>query len=374
MKEELKIGWSQDQHFLHRRLKPHRLRAALEYGFPDDETTGALDMLFYGGDFFDHLADSVHDEDFQDACAYISWRCQSAARWNYPIRVLLGTKSHDMDQVQWWTKINDSLRKPADLRYVDQVSIEHHPVLGDILYVPDNWKPTADEVWEDVCEVLRSKNLTMVDWIIMHGAFKHQLPEHLHSKVHFLHDSQRYSSICRKYVLVGHVHLQSQWKNIISCGSLDRQAFGEEAPKGMLKIHVKPTGDDILFIENPYARTMLTYPIAEAEPDIEDVVQWIEDQIKKYDEDYMSLRFQCSKLSELYLNQKALIQKFPNVELVFMDNSEKVEKTHLLKLKENKTLTTDYDLSNNSVMAMLKQRIGDKYTSSIEEKIKSIFS
>lgn len=374
MIEEYSLGWSQDQHFLHRRFKPSRLRQALEYGFPDDETTGALSMLFYGGDFYDHLADSVHDEDFQDSCAYISWRCQSAARWGYPIRVLLGTKSHDMDQGHWWTKINDSLRKPADLKYVDRVSIEHHPVLGDILYVPDNWKPTADEVWEDVCELLRSKNMTMVDWIIMHGAFKHQLPEHLHNKVHFLHDSQRYSSICRKYVLVGHVHLQSQWKNIISCGSLDRQAFGEEAPKGMLKIKVKPTADEILFIENPYARVMLTYPVQDDAPDIEDVVHWIDDQIIKYTDEYMSLRFICPKSSELYLNQKALMQKYPNVELVFKDNEDKAKNTHLIKLNQTKTLQTEYDLSNDSVVKMLNQRIGDKLTPSISDKIKSIFS
>lgn len=374
MIEEYYIGWSQDQHFLHRRFKSSRLRAALEYGFPNNETTGALDMLFYGGDFFDHLADSVHDEEFQDACAYINWRCQSASKYNYPIRILHGTKSHDMDQVKWWVKINESLAKPADLKYMDTVCIEHHPILGDILYVPDNWKPTADEVWEDVCEVLRSKNLTMVDWIIMHGAFKHQLPEHLHNKVSFLHDSHRYSKICRKYVLVGHVHLQSQWKNIISCGSLDRASFGEEAPKGMMKIRCTSKGDDILFIENPYARTMLTYPIDELDPDIEDVVAWIDDQINRYDADYMSLRFLCAKTSELYLNQKTLMLKYPKVELVFKDNEEKAEKTHLLKLKQNKAITTEYDLSDNSIKTMLKQRIGDKYTESIDAKIKSLFS
>ena len=374
MKDNIQLGWSQDQHFLHRRFKVSRLRAALEYGFPNDETTGKLDMLAYGGDFFDHLADSVHDEEFQDACAYISWRCQSAAKYGYPIRILKGTTSHDMDQVQWWVKINNALNTPADLRYVDTVSIESHPVLGDILYVPDNWKPTADEVWEDVCEVLRAKNMTQVDWIFMHGAFKHQLPEHLHSKVSFLHDSARYSKICRKYVLVGHVHLQSQWKNIISCGSLDRAAFGEEAPKGMLKINCKPTGDEILFIENPYARTMLTYPIDNSNPDIEDVVHWIDDQVKKYGDDYMSLRFVCAKSSELYLNQKALVQKYPKVELVFKDSEEKLAKTHLLKLNQNKTLTTEYDLSNLSVMTMLKKRIGEQYSPTVEAKLKSIFS
>lgn len=365
------IGWSQDQHFLQRRLKVSKLRAALEYGFPNNAMTGELAMLVYGGDFFDHLADSVHDEDFQDACAYIAWRLQSAAKHNYPVRVLRGTLSHDMDQGHWWTKINNALVEPADLKYIDTLSIEHHPVLGDILYVPDNWKPTADEVWEDVCELLRSKNLTKVDWIFMHGAFKHQLPEHLHNKVHFLHDSERYSNICRKYVLVGHVHLMSQWKNIISAGSLDRHAFGEEAPKGMLKITVKPEGDDILFIENPYARTMITYP--HQDDDLDKALAWIDEQIIKYDEEYMSIRFLTGKTSQLYLNAKTIERHYPKVEFVFKDNEDKSDKSHLLKLEMNRTIIKEYDLSNVNVMKMLKDRIDDKLTDSIETKLKSIF-
>ena len=37
LNKTISVGWSQDQHFLHRRFKPSRLRQALEYGFPDDE-------------------------------------------------------------------------------------------------------------------------------------------------------------------------------------------------------------------------------------------------------------------------------------------------------------------------------------------------
>mgnify|MGYP006913813978 FL=1 len=68
------------------------------------------------------------------------------------------------------------------------------------------------------------------------------------------------------------------------------------------------------------------------------------------------------------------MQKYPNVELVFKDNEDKVKNTHLIKLNQTKTLQTEYDLSNDSVVKMLNQRIGDKLTSSISDKIKSIFS
>lgn len=367
------IGWSQDQHNLHRRLKANKLRAALEYGFPSDETTSKLAMLFYGGDFWDHLADSVQNDEFQDACSYIGWRCQSAAKWGYPIRVLKGTTSHDMDQAQWWVTINDMLETPCDLKYVDTVMVESHPVLGDILYVPDNWKPTADEVWEDVCEVLRAKNLKMVDWIIMHGAFKHQLPEHLHNKVHFLHDSERYSSICRKYVLVGHVHLYSQWKNIISCGSLDRLSFGEEAPKGMLKIHVKPEGDDILFIENPYARTMATYDHG-LNPDIDHALKWLDAILTKADQDYCSIRFKASKLSELAINVPTIEKLYPKVEFVFQATDEKEDKHQLVKLDSLDPVSQVVDLSNSNIKKLLMDRIGTKMNDSIQDKIGTFFS
>ena len=371
LNESIKVGWSQDQHLFHRRLGVDRPIAALKHLFPDDDYYGELDCHFYGGDFFDHLVENVGDEDLPVVFSYMGWRLRVAARRGVPIRILKGTPSHDREQNVYWETINNVLETPADLKYIDTLCIESHPVLGDILYIPDCWKPTADEVWEDVCEALRVKNITKVDWIIMHGAFKHQLPEHLHSKVHNLHDSDRYADITRKYVLVGHVHLRSQYRNIISCGSLDRQAFNEEAPKGALRIHCNPAGDDIIFMENPHARTMITLDVADMQ--FEDVVDLVDKTISENDESYMSIRLVASKLSEVYVNMTSLERRFNPVEFVFKDNEAKQKGSHLIYLEETKNVVREVDLSTANVLKMLKERIGEDYNDDIHDKIKDIF-
>ena len=367
----INIGWSQDQHLFHRRLGVERPIMGLMSLFPDDDYYGELDVHFYGGDFFDHLVENFGDELLPEVFTYIGWRLRTAARRKVAVRVLKGTPSHDRDQNVYWETINDLLETPADFKYIDTLTIEPHPKLGDILYIPDCWKPTADEVWEDVCEALRQRGITKVDWIIMHGAFKHQLPEHLHKVVHNLHDSDRYADITRKYVLVGHVHLKSQYRNIISAGSLDRLAFGEEAPKGGLRIHCKPSGDDIIFMENTEARTMLTLEVADMQ--FEDVIDLIEETVNKHDPTYMSIRLVASKLSEVYVNMASIERRFSPVEFVFKDTEVKPKGSHLIYLEETKNVVTNIDLSTPNVLQMIKTRIGEDYTDPLDHKLKDIF-
>ena len=369
--ETINIGWSQDQHLFHRRLGVDRPILGLMSLFPDDDSYNDLDVEFFGGDFFDHLVENFGDDQLPDVFTFMGWKLRTASKRGVGVRVLKGTPSHDRDQNVYWETINNLLETPADFKYIDTLTIESHPKLGDILYIPDCWKPTADEVWEDVCEVLRQKGITKVDWIIMHGAFKHQLPEHLHNKVHNLHDSDRYADITRKYVLVGHVHLRSQYRNIISAGSLDRLAFGEEAPKGGLIINCKPSGDDITFIQNDYARTMLTLEVEGMQ--FEDVVELIEKTISKHDPTYMSIRLVASRLSEVYVNMSSIERRFAPVEFVFKDNEVKPKGSHLIYLEETKNVIKDVDLSTSNILRMLKDRIGEDYNDRIDSKVKNLF-
>lgn len=364
------VGWSQDQHTFHKRLGVDRVLDALRRAFPDSERTGELTCLFYGGDFWDHEVSNAHPE-LHKVHDYIAWRLKSARKRNYSVRVLEGTASHDRGQCKVWETINNLLDEPADLKYVDTVSIESHPILGDILYVPDNWKPTTDEVWEDVCAVMKAKNLTMVDWIIMHGAFKHQLPEHLHGKVQ-LHDSDRYSAITRKYVLVGHVHLKSQYKNIISIGSIERLSHNEEEPKGTLRINCSEHGDEILFQENTLARIATTLDL-EGLP-AEQAYERIREEIEKYHTglDGISIRIKAKKTDHAHLMIARLTREYPQIDWGFKDADDKT-KLHLVRLERQEMPAIVYDLSHHAVKEKLLQRIGDEKTTGLVEKVDSLF-
>lgn len=364
------MGWSQDQHLFCRAIGVDRPLNALRRAFPDNDLTGELIMLVYGGDFFDHEVSNA-DPQLAKADEYMGWRLKSARKRNYAVRVLEGTKSHDRGQCKRWETINNLLDQPADFKYIDKVCIEHHPILGDILYVPDNWKPTTDETWEDICEVMREANLEKVDWVFIHGAFKHQLPPHLHGKVQ-LHDSDRFADITRKYVLVGHVHIKSQYRNIISIGSIERISHNEEEPKGTLRIDVSPEGDDIIFQENFYARIAKTLDLSnldtkEVYDKVMDFIQTLRDDQR----DDLAIRLKASRVDAAYLMLSKFITEFPDINWSFKDTDEK-SNIHVVKLSKERPKEV-YDLSVDSLKGMLKKRIGERITDSISDKINDLF-
>lgn len=366
----MKIGWSQDQHLCHKRLGVENPLRALRELFPDNEQTGELDCLFYGGDFFDHLLDNIDDSSFHVILEYMMWRLKSAEKQGYAIRVLKGTPSHDRDQNIYWETLYRLGSCKADFKYIDKLSIESHPKLGDILYIPDQWKPTADEVWSDVQQALSEKNIDKVDWIIMHGAFKYQLPEHLRHKMFSLHDENRYSKICRNYVLVGHVHLRSRYKNIISAGSLDRLSFGEEEEKGVLKITLGKE-DKIEYIPNPYARGMFT--IETKDKTLEDVILEMNDVRNSFwNQDYISFRLVGDKHSEVILNLETIRKAFPNVEIKFKDSEEK-SKINVVHLEEREMDIEFIDLNKDLLKELLIKKMGE-ISDSLLVKVDELFN
>lgn len=362
---------SQDQHLFNKRLGLRPLEA-LRTLFGDDEYTAQLDALFYCGDLFDFFLDvPATDSRITSVMEYMGWRLEQAHKHDYAVRVLKGTPLHDREQNQMWVTVNDILGNKADFKYINELCIESHPIIGDILYIPDEWKPTADQVWEDVVEALRVKGITKVDWIIMHGAFKFQLPEHLHSKVDFLHDEGRYTSICRKYILVGHVHLKGQYDNIISNGSLDRKGFNEEEAKGALRIDCNPKGDKLTFLENKFARTMPTIDVRDIS--LDETITKVQSIVDSADPTYMSIRFLGYKLHEVHLNMDVISNLFPTVEFVFKDANEKGKSNPTVRLDQSEFRVDNVDLSHASVLSKIKERIGEKLTTTISDKIDDLF-
>lgn len=372
MDSSYSIGWSQDQHLFNKKIGVERPIHALKQAFPDNDRTAEIALLFYGGDFWDHEVSNA-DPDLPLAHDYIGWRLKSASKRGYGVRVLEGTKSHDRSQNSIWETINDLLDEPADLRYVDTVSIENHKVLGNILYVPDNWKPTANEVWEDVCLELHNKNLKKVDWVIMHGAFKHQLPSHLQNNQQ-LHDPELYSGICNKYVLVGHVHVKSQYKNIISIGSIERLSHNEEEPKGSLRINVTENGDEILFQENSNARIAKTIDLSGlTNEECLAKIHAYTGSLSPNQLDRASIRIKSSKTDPAYFIVDKLKRANPDIDWGFKDSGESGSELHIVRLKKMNTIGTTYDLSHNSVQQMLNDRIGENLTTGIKTKINELF-
>lgn len=245
-----------DIHLKHPNTPTLHILENLYKAFPDNEETGQLDILYIEGDLFDRLI-FLNDDVVPDIERWVSsllWMC---SRRNIIVRVLEGTPSHDNRQSRMFVTAKEIEKIPVDMKYVTTLSIEYIESLGiNVLYVPDEWRPETDQTWLEVCELLQQKGLQQVDYACMHGAFTYQLPEVARVPKH---DMQRYLSIVKHYIFIGHIHIASRYERILAAGSFDRISHGEEEPKGHYRIRVDPKhGDTITFIENKGAKKYLT--------------------------------------------------------------------------------------------------------------------
>lgn len=247
-----------DIHVGHNRTPTIHVVSSLFQAFPDNLETAQLDAIFITGDFFDRAL-SLGDDQVYIIRDWITKFLHMCAKYDIVVRVLEGTPSHDWKQSRLFPHLNLLTKANCDVVHVTQLSIEYIEKLGiHVLYIPDEWRPTCEQTWEDVQNELLAHGLEQVDYVVMHGAFPHQMPKNLHGKIE-MHDPDRYMSICRHYIMIGHVHRFTIHKNILAAGSVDRLAQGEEEAKGHLRVKVRENGEDeIRFVENKNAKKYVT--------------------------------------------------------------------------------------------------------------------
>jgi hypothetical protein len=260
--------------------------------FPDNAITANLDIIYLAGDVFDRQL-NMSDENVFHIHGWICVFLALCKKHDIIVRVLEGTPSHDWKQSKWFTEINDKYGIGADVKHVTSLSIEYIERLDiQVLYIPDEWSGSCAETQRQVTLLLKQYSLTQVDFTIMHGAFPHQLPPHLHNRLD-LHNSDFYLSITRYFVFVGHIHLQSQYDRILSSGSTNRIAHGEEGDKGHYRVTVRDNGiHDINFIVNPHAMPYITI---DAEGlTVDETKALIKPQLAKIKDGYSAIRVHCN--------------------------------------------------------------------------------
>lgn len=252
----LKIGEIGDLHLGHPNTPTVHILGNLRKAFPDNTETGELDMIIIAGDLFDRLL-NLADPNVVEIKLWMIQFLAMCKRRNIMILSVEGTPSHDWKQTRWLVTLNEHHEIGADLHYIETLSIVHFERFGiDVLFVPDEWQPETDDTWVEVQHLLQAKGLDKVDLCVMHGQFEYQLPPHVPAPKHL---SERYLSITRHYIFIGHIHIHSIHQRILAAGSFDRLHHGEEAPKGHLRVTIDPKGrDEIRFIKNSNAYTYKT--------------------------------------------------------------------------------------------------------------------
>lgn len=222
------------------------------------EENKTLDILFINGDLFDRLLDLNTKEvsPILDFFNYLLSYCQVN---DILLRVLEGTPSHDWQQSNTLFKLNEMRDNKCDLRYHKFLDIEYiERVNKYVLYIPDEWTDSHDELEFQIQEKLNQYSITKVDMAMLHGQFKYQLAGKKYNGFYF--KEEYFLNLVRGYIHVGHYHMFSKFDRILANGSLERLAHGEEAAKGYVVVE----DDNYVFIENKNSYIYATLNITNA--------------------------------------------------------------------------------------------------------------
>lgn len=203
-----------------------------------------IDVLFIAGDLFDQLLD-LNSKEVQYIIEFFNYLLSYCTINNISLRVLEGTPGHDWKQSQILVKLNEIRNKKCDLIYHKTLDIEYIERINKyVLYIPDEWTNSHEELEKQISEKLQLMNIAKVDVAILHGQFAYQFAGKPYKGFHF--KEEYFLNLVNEYIHIGHYHTFSTLDRIIANGSLERLAHGEEGPKGYVLVN----DSKYTFIEN----------------------------------------------------------------------------------------------------------------------------
>lgn len=214
-----------------------------------------IDALFIAGDLFDHLL-YLNTPEAQQVIQFFHRLLDYCYNNNIALKVLEGTPSHDWYQSSMLVKVNDVRQNKVNLTYIKVLDIEYCNQLNKhILYIPDEWCNSQEELDTQIRTKLAERNITQVDISILHGAFRYQAKGIPTSS--FLYDETYFHTLTKGFIHIGHYHIHTRLDRIIANGSLERLSHGEEEPKGYAFVQ----DETFSFIENTNAYSYKTINI-----------------------------------------------------------------------------------------------------------------
>lgn len=238
------------------------------------------DMVVILGDYF-HRLFKVNEEYVSCAINTMSYLIRACQRSNTKIRIVYGTESHEMNQYKLFNYHFTSSK--LDIKLFDTVYEEE--VNGTrILYLPEEYINNKHKFYKNT--IYSGKTY---DYIFGHGIIEDGMPSIISiggpksdEKQVPRFKSGEFSEIS-KVTVFGHFHTHVKMKdNVYYLGSLFRDSFGEEEPKGYGIIE----DDKFTFIENTEAYIFKTYEFNDQSniyENSEDIIKEI-DNIKKENE------------------------------------------------------------------------------------------
>jgi DNA repair exonuclease SbcCD nuclease subunit len=223
----------QDVHFGHKESERMYRELQQVKRFLEEKEVHILNI---NGDYFDRKL-SATEPSILYAVTFFNDLVDICTRKNIKMRVLLGTRSHDLNQYS--TLFNHYAgKKGLDYRYIDTVQEENINGIN-VLYIPEEYPENSSEYYK----AFKTNN-----YRIIHGhgtwdfaSFESQIEESNKIGVHtapvFMYEEWK-NSIKDGFVIFGHIHKRQSYKNVYYSGSFTRWSYGDRSDKGFVYYEV----------------------------------------------------------------------------------------------------------------------------------------
>jgi len=210
-----------------------------------------VNMIIISGDVFDRLLSSNGADNLM-INKWLAELVKFCSNYNIKLRDLEGTPSHEWKQFKNIYNIIDTLNLKVDFKYMENLEIEYIEEYNmNILYIPDEWAPSPEQLLKEVKFKLKEHKLDKVEVAVMHGAFNFQLPDFID---HLL-EPKDYLDIVKGPIIIGHVHDRNRYKRILVPGSFDALTHGDDGKaKGglLIDLNIEDFTFTYKFLENKF--------------------------------------------------------------------------------------------------------------------------
>ena len=220
-----------------------------------------IDLLVICGDYFDHRL-LLNNRSCMYALDMLDNLKEYAKANNFKIRMFPGTKSHDNDQLEALSTIED-----GELFRIHHLTT-YEEVLPDLhcIYCPDETIHSDEylDTYKGVIFKDYTKKKYPIDIMFFHGSFDVILGDILrdNDNPNVIFDYGFFNQRCTVMV-GGHWHDASEYGNLIYTRSPNRYKFEEDNPKGMVLLEYDTDEQTYKMsrIENKYTDKYVTYVI-----------------------------------------------------------------------------------------------------------------
>ena len=250
---------------------------------------GHLDLVAIEGDLFDRVI-KMTEVSSNYVLKFITELCELSTKYNFYVRLIQGTKSHDNNQLNNFNHLEIKYPLFKMFKTVNTEILEIEDYEYSILYLPEEYPENYSKYYQTYFNHEKPYDMIlghgMIDFVAFTGNEEDKKKLKRNEAVHSVDKLLTYFNY---FCVFGHIHDFQNYKDldkVFYVGSFERFSFADQEDKGYLLTRADPETDETeaIFYENENASTYNILDLSDYEfKNTEEKVAFIESEKKKCD-------------------------------------------------------------------------------------------